>query len=359
MKKFWKQDKHYLGFNDIPFMIFGIPILSILVSMMFFGVGLVDSTICFLHNPFIASFFTALFWLGDRTITIYLRKRFPNAHDLKKRLYLQGIAILIYTTLMSFPLMMGKPYFEHTFGPEVQHPNYFKSLVSCLFATVLITTIYEAGYFLHKWKVSIAETETLKQQNTASQLEALRNQINPHFLFNSLNTLAGIIPEDPKNAVDFVHKLSNVYRKVLELKDIQVVSLKEELEYLDNYIFLLKSRFGDNLQFKIDLHDTCLDCFLVPLSLQMLVENSIKHNIVSSKRPLIIEIYNETPNNIFVRNNLQIKTQSQESTGTGLLNIKNRFELTFGKHITISETADYFTVELPLIPIANYESDHH
>lgn len=359
MKKFWNQDRHYLGFNDLPFMIFGIPLLSIMVSMMFYGVSFAESAICFFHNPIIACFFTSMFWLGDRTITIYMRKRFPDPKDLKKRLYIQGVVILLYTTLMSIPLMMGKSLFEHTFGPEVQHPSYTKSLISCLFATVLITTIYEAGYFINKWKMSIAETEKLKQQNTISQLEALRNQINPHFLFNSLNTLAGVIAEDPKIAVDFVHKLSNVYRKVLELKDKQVVSLKEELDYLDNFIFLLKTRFGDNLQFKIDLHQTCLDCYLVPLSLQILVENSIKHNIISSKKPLKIEIYNTNPNTLIIRNNLQLKSQMQESTGTGLLNIKNRFELTFEKSISIQETEEHFTVELPLIPISNYENTHH
>jgi len=228
--------------------------------MMFYDLTLAGSVICFLHIPIISSFFTSLFWLGNRTIPINLHKRFPKAEDLKKRLYPQGIVILVYTIIMSFSLMLGKPYFEQTFGSEIQQPNYFKSLISCLFATVLITTIYEAGFFIHKWKLSIAETDKLKQQNTVSQLKVLRSQINPHFLFNSLNTLAGIIPENPKNAVNFVHKLSNVYRKVLELKDKQMVSLSDELEYLDNFVFLPKTRFGDHLQFRIDLHDTCLDC---------------------------------------------------------------------------------------------------
>ncbi len=359
MKRFLKTYNPWIGFNDWPFILAGTPLVSILVTMIFFGISVNEAFMCTLTNILPATISTAVFWMGDRYITIQFRKRFPAFYDVKKRLFYQSMTILAYTALMAIPLKSTGGLFHHTFSGSGVHPGYFKSFVACMFATIPITAIYEAGFFINRWKMSIAETEKLKQQNTQSQLEALRNQINPHFLFNSLNTLASLIPEDPKSAIDFVHKLSNVYRSILDLKEKTIVTLDEELQYLDNYIYLLKTRFGENIHFEIDIHDACKTCYLVPLSVQMLLENAIKHNIVSQKKPLTVTIRNEGANMLVVRNNLQLKDQHNESTGTGLVNIENRYQLTFGVPIIVSQTATEFIVKLPLIAIEDYESTRH
>jgi two-component system, LytTR family, sensor kinase len=359
LKKYLTRINPWIGFNDLPFILIGTPLVSVLVTMIFFGISVKQAFFCTTVNIFPAAISTAIFWLGDRYITIQFRKKFPSFHEVKKRILYQSLTILLYTAIMALPLKSTEGLFEHTFSDNPIHPGYLKSFVACLFATIPITAIYEAGFFINRWKMSIAEAEKLKQQNTQSQLEALRNQINPHFLFNSLNTLASLIPEDPKVAVEFVQKLSNVYRSILDLKDKTVVTLEEELEYLDNYMYLLKSRFGDNIQFKMNIHDACMTCYVVPLSVQMLLENAIKHNIVSQKKPLIIHISNQGEHEIVISNNLQRKDQQNDSTGTGLLNIENRYLLTFGRRITVSETDTEFTVKLPLIPISNYESTSH
>ena len=340
----------------MPFILLGAPFISVIVTMIFFGYNISEALECVGMNLLPSYLSTLIFWVGDRQITIWFRKKFQAPDQWKKRIYLQSIAILAYTALMSIPLLQAKPFFHHPETAVLPHPGFLKSFVACLFATIPICAIYEAAYFISRWKLSIAEGEKLKQQNTESQLEALKNQVNPHFLFNSLNTLVSLISDEPKAAVDFVHRLSHVYRAILDLKEKQVVTLNEELELLDNYNFLLKSRFGENLHFEIRLDDPCTSCYLVPLSLQILVENAIKHNVASAKRPLHIMIYNEGFNCIVVRNNLQPKQQKQESTGTGLLNIQNRFLLTFGMPIEIKETTEDFSVALPLIPIEDYQS---
>lgn len=354
MKTFWRKYNQWIGFNDLPFIILGAPLISVLVTMIFFGYNIPEAIECVSLNLLPSYFSTLIFWVGDRQITIWFRKKFNAPDQWKKRIYLQSAAILVYTAIMSVPLLYAKPFFHHAHAATMEHPGYLKSFVACLVATIPISAIYEAAYFINRWKMSVAETERLKQQHTESQLEALKNQVNPHFLFNSLNTLVSLISEEPKSAVDFVHRLSHVYRTILDLKEKPVVTLKEELEFLENYNYLLKSRFGDNLHFDIRLDDVCKDCYLVPLSLQMLVENAIKHNVASNKKPLHISIYNEGPYKVWVKNNLQPKQQKQDSTGTGLLNIENRFRLTFGISIEVKESSDEFSVVLPLVPIEEY-----
>lgn len=155
---------------------------------------------------------------------------------------------------------------------------------------------------------------------------ALKTQVNPHFLFNNLNTLCSIIPENPEQAVDFVQQLSKVYRHILEVKDEKSIPLKEEMAVLEAYAFLLKTRFGDNLEINMEVDPTKMEDMIVPLSLQLLMENAIKHNIVSQDKPLKI-IVKVIDGNLVVTNNLQKKNQIIESTGIGLTNIRNRYKL--------------------------------
>jgi len=334
-------------------MIIGIPIISCLVSMIFFGITLTESVQCFWSNCLPSIFFTAIFWIGDRIITIQFRKRYPNPEEIGKRLYLQGITIVIYTALMSIPLNLSEGMFVHTFGPEVKSPSYLTSFIACFFATMLITTIYEAAFFINRWKLSIAEAEKLKKETVQAQLESLKNQVNPHFLFNSLNTLASIIPEDPIRSVEFVQKLSLVYRGLLDIREKSAVTLDEEMQNLENYLFLLKTRFGENLSFEISIAEGAKKKYLVPMSLQMLVENAIKHNIVSQRKQLLVKIYSGS-DVVTVENNLQVKDQEQSGTKMGLQNIGNRYQLTFEKDIMIKNDGSIFSVSLPLISIEEY-----
>jgi two-component system, LytTR family, sensor kinase len=188
----------------------------------------------------------------------------------------------------------------------------------------------------------------LKRESLKAQLDALRTQVNPHFLFNNLNTLSSVIPEDPKRAVDFVLQLAKVYRHILEVKDEQTIQLKDELDVMKAYAFLLQTRFGTNLDINIDVPEEKLQRKVVPLSLQILMENAIKHNIVSCDKPLKIEVFAQN-GKLVVSNNLQKKNQVNESTGIGLDNIRNRYRLLSEKQVEVTESNGNFTVSIPLI----------
>jgi LytS/YehU family sensor histidine kinase len=221
---------------------------------------------------------------------------------------------------------------------------------AALFNSLLVISVYEAIYFMKRYMHSVAETEQLKREMVQSQLETLKNQVNPHFLFNSLNTLVSIIPDDRDVAVEFVRKLSKVYRYILEIKDRELILLSEELEFLNAYIFLQKIRFGDNLVIKLEVPPHLMEHQVVPLSLQMLLENALKHNVVSTEKPLHIEIYiGKDDQTLVVRNNLQLKQQVIDSTGTGLKNIRNRYHFASGREVETIVTTSAFIVALPLI----------
>jgi LytS/YehU family sensor histidine kinase len=201
---------------------------------------------------------------------------------------------------------------------------------------------------MNELRNSVVEKEMLKRENLKAQLSALKTQVNPHFLFNNLNTLSSVIPENPDQAVAFVQQLSKVYRHILEVKDEHSILLQDELDVLKAYAFLLKTRFGDNLDISIDISEEKLRKKIVPLSLQILMENAIKHNIVSSDKPLRIEVFTEN-GRLVVSNNLQKKNQLSETTGIGLDNIRNRYKLLSDRKVEVVESQSNFTVSIPLI----------
>jgi LytS/YehU family sensor histidine kinase len=195
---------------------------------------------------------------------------------------------------------------------------------------------------------AVAEKAILERQNVECQLEGLRNQVNPHFLFNSLNTLVYLIPENPDKAIRFVQKLSKVYRFVLESRDAKIIPLSEELEFLNAYTYLLKERFGDNLHIHIEDLTSEASSGIVPLSLQMLFENAIKHNIISQEKPLYIDVFTKN-DHLYIQNNNQKKNQVSDSTGVGLQNICDRYRMLTDQEIIIDVNDRFFSVALPLI----------
>jgi LytS/YehU family sensor histidine kinase len=208
--------------------------------------------------------------------------------------------------------------------------------------------MYESIFFLNELRKSVEEKEMLKRESLQAQVNALKIQVNPHFLFNTLNTLAAVIPENPGQAVDFVQQLSKVYRHILEVKDEPTILLKEELEVLEAYSFLLKTRHGDNLIIDIRVEEEQLGQRVVPLSLQILMENAIKHNIVSSARPLRIDVFTGS-DSLVMTNTLQRKHQEIESTGIGLDNIRNRYRLLGSRLVEVEEGSEQFLVRIPLL----------
>ncbi|MBX2926935.1 MAG: histidine kinase [Saprospiraceae bacterium] len=225
-------------------------------------------------------------------------------------------------------------------------PTFF---VSALVITFLISLFMHGRAFLFHWKNAIVEAERLQQAHLSSRFESLKNQVNPHFLFNSLNVLSGLVYKDADLAARFIKKLAEVYRYILDTREREVVPLQTELEALEAYIFLLQIRFGDNLKVEIDLPAAAGNAVLPPLSLQMLLENAVKHNIASRAQPLWVRIFQSAGHYITVQNNLQRKHNEQESNGIGLANIQERYRYFSDKPVQIKEEDATFSVSVPLI----------
>lgn len=220
-------------------------------------------------------------------------------------------------------------------------------IISEYIVFVIIASIIYALSFFNEWKKVWQEAEQLKLEALSLKYRVLQNQVNPHFLFNSLNVLGSLMDIDIEKAKVFTRELSMFYRDVLHFKDMEIVSLKEEIEFVRKYIYLQEIRFGEafNVEFCISER---IEASVIPLSLQMLVENAIKHNEISVQNPLKIIIAVTDDYELIVENNLQPRKVSVSSK-TGLKNLAGRYEFLTGKNVAISQDGLYFRVNLPLI----------
>jgi len=217
------------------------------------------------------------------------------------------------------------------------------------FVSLLLVFIDMGFNLLQKWRLSLAEIERFKKENLETQFEMLRMQVNPHFLFNSLNTLSSLIYQNQDTASQFVRELSSVYRYILEKRKSELSTLEEELLFIDSYKYLLSLRFDQKLVFEISIDDSAKEKLIVPLTLQILIENAVKHNVISAKKPLNISISTLTNNMLEVRNNLQPKQTSSYSSGIGLDNIRSRLEILTDRQIEVTKTDGEFVVRVPLL----------
>lgn len=228
---------------------------------------------------------------------------------------------------------------------QILKPIYFRWWFILLVAIFFL-------FFLF-WMIRLREkqlklAEARKKEKLEFEFQTLKNQINPHFLFNSFSTLISIIEENPNIAVEYTEKLSDFFRNIIEVKEQELIPLKEELEMMRNYFYIQHKRFGNNFSLKIELDEFLNQSKIPPLTLQLLAENAIKHNIVSKTKPLVVKISNNDKF-IIVSNNLQKKKQHEQSTGIGLPNIKERYRFLTGKEISIKESNQVFEVILPII----------
>jgi two-component system, LytTR family, sensor kinase len=347
----WRTNSK-IGFDDRLVTVILVPVASLIIPFIFFGMR-TDKEPYFTWEVYLSVLIiTTVIWLGNRHIMIWARNRYPAFEQVRKRLIVQSVTMFIYTIISNNVLgwfldICGLKH-EHHFTGYDWFTIITNSNSAAIFCTLTVVAIYESIYFMNELRKSVEEKELLKRESLNAALNALRTQVNPHFLFNNLNTLSSIIPENPQQAVNFVQQLSKVYRHILDVKDEQSIPLKEELDVLKAYAFLLKTRFGDNLDVNIDVPEEKLKRRIVPLSLQILMENAIKHNIVSSEKPLTIDVFAEN-GRLVVSNNLQKKNQINESTGIGLDNIRNRYKLLGNGQVVVSEKGDIFTVSIPLI----------
>ncbi|WP_353779406.1 histidine kinase [Winogradskyella sp. 3972H.M.0a.05] len=217
-----------------------------------------------------------------------------------------------------------------------------------LWITLTIVIIFHVVYFYNRYQQTKIKEQKVIAGTASAKFDALKNQLDPHFLFNSLNVLTSLIEENPDNAQRFTTSLSKVYRYVLEQKNKDLVTVDEELDFARTYMSLLKMRFEDSLTFEIPESASNPESKVVPLSLQLLLENAVKHNMVTTSKPLHIKIYEEGTN-LVVMNNLQPKQIVKKSSGVGLGNIKQRYSLLTNRKVLINQGASSFAVAIPML----------
>lgn len=220
----------------------------------------------------------------------------------------------------------------------------------------LIIGIQEAVFYFHRLVQSEREAAALRKENLQTQLDSLKQQVNPHFLFNSLNTLSYLIGDDTERAEEFLDELCKVYRYLLRSNEQELIDLRTELRFIRSYYHLLKTRYGESLQLVVDIDPMYETYWLPSLTIQLLLENAVKHNIVDKAKPLLVTVSTGPDGLLTVQNNLQRKLQPLPSTQVGLRNIMTKFQLLNHGEVIISETAYQFTVSFPLIAVERYHA---
>lgn len=342
----FKNGKRATYFYIIISIIF-IIVTSTIVGLFFHGFRLFSS---FSYYIKYASFGYAIgfaFLLGHWAIGYYTKK-LDWTKNPKKANIISLLSYIIYGIIVC-PLL---PYLFCRFVLEMTGQDLFINVLimslMILSLDMIVISLFYSTDLIKYWKKSIEKNEELKRENLLAKYEALKNQVNPHFLFNNLNTLSGMVEQKHELATDFIKKLSDIYRYVLEQKEKELVSIKDEIKFVDDYVFLSKMRFGKGLIFNSNITND-QNLTVVPLGIQMLVENAIKHNIISDDMPLKIEM--EIENGfVIVRNNIQKKkTINSGKEPLGLENLKKRYAYLSGASVEVIESDSMFIVKLPII----------
>ena len=291
---------------------------------------------------------TVIFWFGNGYMSEVLDRWLPWTDKPLKRLLVSLSLTILYTSL-AFVFIFWLWTFDDFGWDFMTMLNSLRArhFIPTLIITFFISLFLHGRTFLLNWKQTLVEAERLKKDQISARYEALKSQVNPHFLFNSLNVLSSLVHRDADLAEKFIRQLSDVYRYILDSRSKESVPISEELQTLRAYLFLMVIRFGGALQTHISIPENSHG-FIAPLTLQMLVENAVKHNVISASRPLTIEIFVDADNYVVVRNNIQKKIKPENSTHFGLQSLIHRYRLLGERPVIVEDDSTYFTVKVPV-----------
>jgi len=291
----------------------------------------------------------ALLWTGNAQISKYLDYKLPWLEYGTVRFFSQLASGLIYSLLV-----INLSYFVLKSLFTTDPPSIAQIIVMNTYGVLIVLpviSIYFGVHFLRSWRKSELEAEKFQKESIKSQLEALKNHLDPHFLFNNLNILSSLIDKDKDLSQAYLEKFAEIYRVILQSNVTEVIPLSKEMDFINAYIYLIKIRFEENIEISMQLDSESTSKMLPPLTLQMLVENAIKHNIITESKPLKIEISSNGSQWLIVKNNLNPKPTAKNDSGSGLENIENRYAYFTNEKIKLKNDGDYFTVEVPLIEV--------
>ncbi len=297
-------------------------------------------------NLFLISWAGSVFiWECLHYINYYLNKTFPYERSLAGRMSLQiflgSLVGLFVRTLIYF---FGEPYLTFRLDELFIAVTWFMYLM----LPAAINLGFFTAHFIGRWKEGIVQAERLEKEKARVQFDNLKNQLNPHFLFNALTSLNSLIREDPELASRFLQHMSKIYRYVLQHKDQSLVSVATELDFIKNYVFLAETRFANALSITFRVSENHMDRSIVPVTLQVLLENAFKHNVMDAARPLSIEVYSDN-DHLVISNNLQKRRSVDGSNKQGLENLKSLYRFLSDKPMETEESNNQFIVKLPLI----------
>jgi len=298
-------------------------------------------------DSFIAFVFSLLVWYTN----IYNLPKFENG-QVNDTFFNRRLVLSLCLGITFMIVLVG---FHHLILPQYDFKAMalmyqFRAILINLTIYMLLNMMYQSHY---NQQVTI-ELERTKSDNLGAQYELLKQQVNPHFLFNSLNTLKSMVEIGDEHSADFILKLSDFYRFTLENRKMDLILLAEEVEILNAYVYLLEARFEHGFVLHMNLNEVALKYYIPPFTLQLLIENCIKHNVVSLENPLVICIYIQG-DYLVVENKLQLKKVPSPSTGVGLENINQRYLHLINKPIVVTKTTEFFKVSIPIV----YEYSNH
>ncbi len=298
-----------------------------------------------LLSVLVATLTSYIIWEGSKLIQALTLYFFPWERSITKHLVYEVLGIFLFSSLSLICgiLIYGRLVASELITPGVIVQNAFVSFLLAL----LFTAFNEGAFLFNQWKQSLLEQEKLRQENLVARLEGLKKQLDPHFLFNSLSVLSGVVYKDPALADLYISKLAQVYRYVLDHTEEKQVPLSAEISVVEAYLFLLNVRFYNKIEAKIQLSHT-QGAQVLPLSIQLLVENAVKHNYISDEHPLTLSIHTEG-STLWVTNSIHNKSGKVNSSGIGLKNLQARYQFMTGQSIIVEPDSKVFRVGLPLI----------
>jgi sensor histidine kinase YesM len=333
---------------DIWVFLIIVPFQVTICNRILLGPGYFENWRIFLVAT--AIYFCIMFLVFQVCGNIALRfiKTFPRLEDTAKRLILSVLCYMFITVAAITPIMWIYDKIPLLNYQMVSYTHFLVAIV-CMLANIIITIVFEGIGAFERWRDTLFETEQLKKENLKSQLMSLKNQINPHFLFNSINSLSSLIADDPEKAEVFLDEMSKVYRYLLRNNEDNLIPLTMELQFINSYFHLLKTRYGDGIDLKMFVPDSCRTQKIPPLTVQILIENAVKHNVMLKEQPLKIEIICYGNKQLIVKNNVQRKMAKVNSTQVGLQNVASKYQLLNQPDIIVRENEKEFIVTVPLI----------
>ncbi len=328
--------------------LFSMPIIDLALNQIMYGERLWNEPAIWLVSFPLIFLMGTISWYSHVLYSHNTERKYPGLDQTGKRLIRKALVVLFIMTPSVLIIFFVYDFFS-ILGYDLKRWDLIQGFMLGVCVNLVFETLYESDYMMSQYKLSVVEKQALHQYSVKQEFDTLKSQVNPHFLFNCFNTLSSLITEDKEKAEQFLNELSKVYRYLLRNNEDGLSTVKNEIQFIGSYYQLLQTRHGDAVQLNIEI-DKRYEFYLLPsLTLQLLVENVVKHNVLSKNKPLVIDIFTTAGNKLVVNNNLQKRTMKAPSNRVGLENIRAKYVLLQQPGFQVMEDKNNFTVVLPLI----------